>query len=786
MHNLTPALFRLRCSDALLVIIAAISLFAAAVPVFAADGAQVYAMRCASCHGATGEGSDEYPHALAGDRTKPQLASFIARTMPKNAKDKCPPDEAALVGAYIYDAFYSREAQARLKPARVELSRLTVRQYRSAIADLIESFHSPGRWDEQHGLRGEYFNSRQFQTQARKLDRIDGTVQFEFGDSIPIPETPLTPEAIKKAEAEKKADDKKKNTKPQPKFKEFAIRWQGSVLAPESGDYEFIVKTENAVRLWVNDNARALIDAGVKSGNDKEYRGTIRLLGGRVYPLRLEFTKANEPTASIALWWKPPGRAAEPVPARYLTPARFPESYVVAAAFPPDDRSTGYERGTSISKAWDQATTEAAIEIAGEVAANWRQLAGQRGDGDDPAARAFCRRFAERAFRRPLTEEQKKLFIDRQFDAVRDPDGAVKRVVLLVLKSPRFLYRELGGDDAHAVASRLSFTLWDTEPDTELTRAAASGQLATRAQAARQAERMMADVRARAKLREFFRQWLKVDQTPELAKDRKQFPDFDEAVASDLRTSLDLFLDDVIWSPASDWRQLLLADYLFLNGRLARLYGASLPADAPFLKVGLEPGLRAGILTHPYLMAYFAYPAASSPIHRGVFLSRNVLGVALRPPPEAFVPLPAELHPELSTRERVLLQTKPQACQSCHSIINPLGFTLEQFDALGRYREQDQGKRIDASGAYVTRGGAVVKFSGVRDLAVYLAASDEAQAAFVERLFQYMVKQPIRAFGPRRLEELREFFAKNDFNVRKLVIEIATVAALKEEQRESP
>ena len=211
---------------------------------------------------------------------------------------------------------------------------------------------------------------------------------------------------------------------------------------------------------------------------------------------------------------------------------------------------------------------------------------------------------------------------------------------------------------------------------------------------------------------------------------------------------------------------------MYLNGRLAKIYGAKLPEDAPFQKVDFEPEQRAGVLSHPYLLASFAYTSASSPIHRGVFLSRSVLGRVLRPPPEAVAPLPPEVHADLTTRERVALQTKPEACQGCHSMINPLGFTLENFDAIGRYREADETSPIDATGSYLTQSGEVEKFNGVRELAEFLADSDETQAAFVEQLFHHTVKQPIRAYGPNRLHELQQDFAKNEFNIRKLLVEI--------------
>jgi mono/diheme cytochrome c family protein len=735
----------------------------------ARTGEQIYRAQCATCHGEMGEGTDEnYPHALHGNRSAEQLARLIARTMPKDAPKKLPPEDAEKVAGYVYTTFYSPEARERNKPPRIELSRLTVRQYRNAVTDLIGSFRTAGRWGEQRGLRGEYFKSRGFRNGERVLDRIDPGVKFDFGTAGPDPD---------KFDAA-----------------QFSIRWQGSVLAPETGEYDFIVHTEHAARLWVNDSKHPLIDAWVKSGNDTEHRASIYLLGGRVYPVRLEFSKAKQGVddskkktppkvpASITLEWKVPGRAAEPVPARCLAPESGPEVFVLATAFPPDDRSLGWERGTSVSREWDQAVVDAALEVAGYVAAHLPELSGTPDSAPDRGQRLreFGRRFAEVAFRRPLTDEQKRFFVDRQFDRAADPDTAVKRVVLLVLTSPQFLYREInGGRDAYDVASRLSFGLWDSLPDKPLLEAAAAGRLGTRAQVAGQAERMLADLRAHTKVRDFLLQYLKVDQAPDLAKDPKRFPGFDQAVISDLRTSLDLFLGDVAWGQSSDYRQLLLADSLYLNGRLAKFYGADLPDDGTFRKVHLDPGQRTGVLTHPYLLAAFAYTETSSPIHRGVFLARNVLGLSLRPPPAAFAPLAPSLHPDLTTRERVALQTRPEACQTCHGMINPLGFTLERFDAVGRLRDKENGQPINATGMYQTRTGDVVKFAGVRDLATFLAGSQEVHEAFVERLFHHLVKQPVRAFGPRTLAELRDSFEQNEFNIRKLMVEIMAVSALK-------
>lgn len=193
----------------------------------------------------------------------------------------------------------------------------------------------------------------------------------------------------------------------------------------------------------------------------------------------------------------------------------------------------------------------------------------------------------------------------------------------------------------------------------------------------------------------------------------------------------------------------------------------------------MDYGRRAGILTHPYLLASFAYIDNSSPIHRGVLIARNVLGRTLMPPPDAFVPLEANLHPKLTTRQRVAMQTQPAACSSCHNLINPLGFSLENFDATGSLRSRENGSRVDATGGYRSRNGKQAKFSGARDMANFLANNEEVHSAFVEKLFQHTVKQPIKAFGLQALPILRQSFRANQFNIRQQMVESAVLSAVK-------
>ena len=741
-------------------------------------GLAVYREHCVRCHGDAGAGTGDVPDPLVGDRSVNQLAAYIADTMPEDAPGTVTGEAARQVAAYIHGAFYSPVARDRNRPARVELSRLTVRQYRNTVADLVAHFRGPRpQIGPARGLLAEYFKGRHLIRGPNLVyERIDPQVNFDFGLEGPDPE----------------------------RFEpaRFAIRWTGSIVPPETGSYEFVVRTAHSTRLAVNSapHETPLIDASVKSGDATEHRGTIFLLGGRAYPLLLEFSKANQgvddtaherPTrAAIELLWKPPHGVLETVPTRRLFPQPSPPVFVPTTPFPPDDRSIGYERGANVSKEWFQAATAAASETAGYVVDHIEYLALAPRDAPDRAdrLRAFAATFAERAFRRPLSPELRGLVIERPFADAPDLDAGLKRSLLLVLASPRFLFREpeaAGEAGAFDTAARLSFGLWDSIPDEPLWQAAAGGQLATPEQVRGQAERMVADLRTQAKLRDFLLAWLRIDHGPELAKDKGLHAGFSADVAADLRTSLLLALDDVLaatgGTAGADVRRLFTDDEVYLNGRLAPLYGATLPADAPFTRVRLDDGRRGGVLSHPYMMSVLSYTAASSPIHRGVFLARSVLGNVLRPPEEAVAPLAPERHPDLTTRERVALQTDAVACQTCHTMINPLGFALEEFDAIGRHRTAERHgvveKPIDATGSYLPREGPAASFTGARELAAYVASSRDAQEAFVQSLFHALVKQPARAWGPDALEHLRAGFEAGGFDLRRLLVDIMVVAA---------
>ena len=729
------------------------------------SGREIYRQQCAKCHGPNGEGvKGKREEPLQGDRSLERLTRYIDRNMPDDAPGKCVGDDAAAVAKYIYDAFYSREARLRKNPPRIELLRLTNKQYLNTVADLLKHFTGKDETlSDERGLKASYFASPEFNEKKKVFDRTDQEINFNFSEGPDAGQLQGT--------------------------NGLSVIWRGSLIADETGEYEFITKSPNGVRLWVNDENEPWIDAWVSSGKEVEHKGTLRLLGGRTYPLKLKLFRRKEKGAAISLEWKPPRGPQRIIPSRHFAPVNASSIFVVTTPFPPDDSSLGYERGTSISKAWDEGTTTAAIETANYVANNLEQFTKTESNDTNRTTKIknFCEEFVSHAFRRPLTEQEKKTLVAAHFKKGMKTEDSVKRVVLVALKSPEFLY--LGLQDAHPdgfeVATRLSYGLWDSLPDETLWREAEHGKLRTHDEIKKQARQMLNDPRARAKMRGFFQHWLQMDRVDNLAKDDKLFPGFTPEVIADLRTSLYLFLDHVFWSKDSDYRTLLLADYLYLNNRLAEFYGVETNATDEFVKVRLNPEQRSGVLTHPYLLAAFSYQRMTSPIHRGVFLTRNVVGRSLRPPPMAMTFKDAEFAPNLTMRAKISQLTQPRACQSCHSVINPLGFSLEQYDAVGRFRASDNNQPVDAVSDYLTDDGETVHLAGARDVANFAIGSEQAQAGFIEQLFHHLVKQPMLAYGLETPKRLRESFVNSGYNMQDLMVEIVTVAAEQENKSAS-
>ena len=738
-------------------------------------GATIYERHCTSCHGAQGEGvEDECEDPLEGDRSLASLTRYIDKRMPEDNPHLVAGEDAKAVAEYIFDAFYSPAARAdRTAEVGPAFARLTNRQFRESVADLLGSFNDISQPGQGKGLNAKYFQSDGMNKKARQvLERLDTSLTFDFREGPPL-------EGIS-------AD-------------QFSIAWDGSLIAPATGWYEFRLSTPNGARLYLNSEIQAgdgnhrddsgakrqtpLIDSWVSSGTEvRESKERLFLLAGRPYPLRLDYFKYKESRGMIRLEWKTPRGEWEVLAAPHLSPDDASRVAVASTPFPPDDASEGYERGTEISKAWHEATTQAAIEVATEVEARIGRLSGLNGDELASAehVKSFIATFAERAFRRPLLDAERRIYVEHPFAGDPPLEKAVKRAVIAIIKSPRFLYPEIGsGTDDHTVATRLALGLWDSLPDQALMDAAKAGQLRTREQVRHHATRMMADSRSRAKVNDFFLRWLKLDVEGDLRKNPEAFPGFDAPMVADLRRSLELFAERVVWSEASDYRELIQADYLLANRRIADYYGIAFPGGDGFQVVKCDPSQRSGILTHPYLLARLAHHDTTSPIHRGVFLTRNVLGGILKPPPEAIAFENHTFEAGLTTRQKVVELTRNASCMTCHETINPLGFSLENFDAVGRFRTTEGDKPVDPESDYLTLEGDLIRLRGPRDLASHAVDSEAARRGFIRQLFQFVVKQNPAVYGPDTITRLDDGFKQSGFHLRNLLIELNTLAALR-------
>jgi hypothetical protein len=359
--------------------------------------------------------------------------------------------------------------------------------------------------------------------------------------------------------------------------------------------------------------------------------------------------------------------------------------------------------------------------------------------GEDPCALAFIEELGARAYRRPLEEEH----IDRLvgvFAAGRDGwsfDVGIELVVRTMLQSPHFLYRvELGGAgdgsgsvplDGWEMATRLSYFLWGTMPDAALFAAAAEGRLESADQIAAEAERMLEDPRARLAVGDFHEQWLRLGGLPAMSKDTMLYPEFDDAFKASALEETRRFVEHVVFEGSGDLDGLLLGGYSFVDDTLAALYGV--PAPGGFAQVSLPPDRRAGILTHASFLAVTSKPNQTSPVARGKAVRELLLCETLPEPPPDVDTTPPAIDPSATTRERFAQHSTDPTCASCHRLMDPIGFGFEHYDPIGRWRDEESGLPIDATGEVV--GSASPGFDGAVELAQILADDPAVHACFV-------------------------------------------------------
>ncbi|HLI85668.1 MAG TPA: DUF1592 domain-containing protein [Bryobacteraceae bacterium] len=360
-------------------------------------------------------------------------------------------------------------------------------------------------------------------------------------------------------------------------------------------------------------------------------------------------------------------------------------------------------------------------------------------------------------------------------------DEGIERALERLLVSPQFLFRierEPVGAQPGTVfavsdlelASRLSFFLWSSIPDDELLRVASEGKLREPAVLEKQARRMLADARSESLVTNFAAQWLFLRDLEAKRPDELLFPDFDETLRAAFRRETDLFLDSVLRGNRSVL-DLLTANYTFVNERLAKHYGIPNVEGSYFRRVELPAGSpRGGLLGQGSILTITSYATRTSPVVRGKWVLENLLSAPPPPPPPNVPALKTESSESgktLSMREAMTAHRANPACAGCHARMDPIGFALENFDAVGRWRERDNGNAIDASG--VLPGG--TRFEGAAGLKKALLAHPEQ---FVEtiagKLMMYAIGRNVQYFDQPAIRTIVRDAAASNYTFTSLVL----------------
>ena len=392
-------------------------------------------------------------------------------------------------------------------------------------------------------------------------------------------------------------------------------------------------------------------------------------------------------------------------------------------------------------------------------------------EAEETVFKGFVTTFMRRAYRREVRTEE----VDRMMavsKAVVDKgapfDARVQVVIQGVLVSPHFLFRwELDGapSDPKAIrrlneyelASRLAFFIWSSGPDDRLLDLAAKGVL--RKQLKAEVHRMLADPKAEALVRNFSGQWLQLRNLDIVRPDKSLFPTYTHKLRDDMRRETELLFADVLRGNRP-LTELLTARYSFVNGRLAALYGLSNVRGDEFRKVALKGNTRAGVLGHASVLTLTSDPNRTSPVKRGKYVLDNILGTPPPPPPPNVPELEEAGEIKGTVREQMAKHSTNAVCASCHKKMDPIGFAFENFDAIGRYRTEDNGAPVDAGGQLDSG----ESFENAAELRAIFATkkSDLFIRCVTEKMLIYALGRGLEYYDKRPVDKIIERLDGND------------------------
>jgi hypothetical protein len=390
-----------------------------------------------------------------------------------------------------------------------------------------------------------------------------------------------------------------------------------------------------------------------------------------------------------------------------------------ANAFSPDVAQNGFTNNAAeltVSPALAEQYISAAEALSQTATKALTQLLGcdPAAVGEQICVQQFIVDFGKRAWRRPLTADENARVLG-VFSSARSGglalDVSVQLIVQVLLESPQFLYLLEASNpslaaapgsvvalDSWQVASRLSYFLLGSLPDAALFAEAEKGALTTPEQVGAQARRLLALPRARDRIALFFREWLQLRNVDRLQKDATLYPNYNLALGPLMRQQVELFATSVILDHAGTETDLLTAPYTFMDAELAPLYGVPAPTAPGFSRVDLDPTRRAGLLTQVGVMATLGHENQTDPVHRGKFVRERLLCETVPPPPPNANITPPVVTATATTRVRFTQHRADPACSACHALMDPIGLGFEHYDAVGVWRDTDNGFPVDATG----------------------------------------------------------------------------------------
>ena len=404
------------------------------------------------------------------------------------------------------------------------------------------------------------------------------------------------------------------------------------------------------------------------------------------------------------------------------------------------------------------------------------------------AARGVARTLARDAYRRPPTDAELDVLVD-VYDLARNNDlnhmAALGLMLKAVLVSPQFLFITPAGEpeskdaivllDDFQLASRLSYLLWSAPPDAELAALADKGELHKPEVLRTQVERLLKDARSRALFDGFGAQWLRVNELDGQVFDPKTFPQMTPALRTAMMDEARLFFESIVSENQSVVR-FVSSDYTFVNEPLAKVYGLEQSVRGPKMRrVKLTNPNRGGILSMPATLATTSFPNRTSPVLRGVWVLERILGERVPPPPADIPELEEQDHKKiegLTLRQRTELHQSEATCRNCHKILDPIGFGLENFDAIGRWREKnDQGLAIDSAGKLPDG----KEFSTPAELKRLLAKREADLARnLTERLMAYALGRQLEGYDDVVIDQLMVKIAADNYRMRTIITEVIT------------